>query len=446
SLACMSYNENLRRSPRRVCVFTHVYTLQCRSEPSSSQQHTDHRRDVYSTRNYVVPQVLRTHTVEKERERERETRNDGEVPVICQCPNKGMRLFPRGAAAVYKLLYTYEYLHIELMTHDSILLCDENEPFGRVDAQDESGRSWLHYFVARGLERSTEFLLLRHANPNVRDALGSSPLHVMCKRGVVTTLRGDSLMELFFRTCERLDRWVFFDVRDIEGRTELQWAVASCNPNAVGLLAAKYGRDLLRSRFVFPSADYFGEGLKPSWWLFEMGYNFKLKLVARVLDCVERLEKAGYELGRSDVLTIMRFFTKHGLFDRTAHLYDCLRNGRFYMAKNLMKKIMIQPDLSLRDLIQLSPKQAAKRLTFADYFDFANSWKLLGLGAGPSEACVMHLCEIMSRGFFRRCALYFFHEELICHRLPIEICEIIIDESIVNEDLCNICLAAEVES
>ncbi|KAL7301799.1 hypothetical protein TKK_0005787 [Trichogramma kaykai] len=321
----------------------------------------------------------------------------------------------------------------------SFLLSEENDEFVRVEVPD----GWLHYAVARGLEKYTEWLLLMEANPNATDALGSSPLHVMCKRGDVTTLRGDSLMELFFRTCDRLDRWVFYAVRDNEGRTELEWAVASCNPNAVGILAAKYGSDQLRSGFVFPSADYFGEGLKPS-WLFEMGYNFKLKLVARVLDCVERLEKEGYELGRSDVLTIMRFFTKHGLFDGTAHLYDCLRNGKCYLSKNLMKKITVCPGVSLHDLIQLPVKEAAKRITFADCFDFANSWKLLGLRAYLSEACVMHLCEIMSRKFFRKCALYFFYHELIGCRLPIEICETIIDESIVNKDLCNICLAAEV--
>uniref|UniRef100_A0ABD2XIC0 Uncharacterized protein n=1 Tax=Trichogramma kaykai TaxID=54128 RepID=A0ABD2XIC0_9HYME len=112
SLACTSYNENSRRSPRHVCVFTHVcmpVQSEPSSSPSSSAHTTDHRRDGYSTRNYVVPQVIRAHIraqASRERKRERETRNDGEVPVICQCPNKGMRLFPRGAAAtVYKLLY-----------------------------------------------------------------------------------------------------------------------------------------------------------------------------------------------------------------------------------------------------------------------------------------------------------------------------------------------------
>ncbi|KAL7305598.1 hypothetical protein TKK_0002328 [Trichogramma kaykai] len=54
---------------------------------------------------------------------------------------------------------------------------------------------------------------------------------------------------------------------------------------------------------------------------------------------------------------------------------------------------------------------------------------------------VKHLCEKLSRRFFRRYALDSFLD-LTRYQLPILCCEMILDESLINKDLYHICLAA----
>uniref|UniRef100_A0ABD2XCQ8 Uncharacterized protein n=1 Tax=Trichogramma kaykai TaxID=54128 RepID=A0ABD2XCQ8_9HYME len=62
----------------------------------------------------------------------------------------------------------------------------------------------------------------------------------------------------------------------------------------------------------------------------------------------------------------------------------------------------------------------------------------------PTESyfgVVKHLCEKLSRRFFRRYALDSFLD-LTRYQLPILCCEMILDESLINKDLYHICLAA----
>uniref|UniRef100_A0ABD2XKU3 F-box domain-containing protein n=1 Tax=Trichogramma kaykai TaxID=54128 RepID=A0ABD2XKU3_9HYME len=143
----------------------------------------------------------------------------------------------------------------------------------------------------------------------------------------------------------------------------------------------------------------------------------------------------------SEVLTIMKFFAKEGLFIKSVN-FDVTWSVRHY-AVHKMKETMIKEQMSVYDFIQLGPEEAAKQLTYADYYKFAQtcnkSWSFRA-----SETCAVHLCETMSRGFFRRCAVYPFWE-LIHKRLPLEICEMIL-EHLTNEDFYHICLVASGQS
>ncbi|KAL7303870.1 hypothetical protein TKK_0003992 [Trichogramma kaykai] len=96
--------------------------------------------------------------------------------------------------------------------------------------------------------------------------------------------------------------------------------------------------------------------------------------------------------------------------------------------------------LTLYDLIQLRPEEAAKRLKFSDYYEIQSSRQLKQMGKKYHEDCVLHLCEKLSRGFFRRWTLYPFWELIHC-RLPIECCEMI-TQHLRNEDLWHSYLVA----
>ncbi|KAL7296041.1 hypothetical protein TKK_0010596 [Trichogramma kaykai] len=157
-------------------------------------------------------------------------------------------------------------------------------------------------------------------------------------------------------------------------------------------------------------------------------------------------------MNRREALKIVEFFIKYKLFEKPEDLDEGWDNndvdddnddddddnddgdGDGDEAKDLLKS------LSLYDLIRLRPEEAAKLLTYKDYLELPYSNILCGLPFGPSEACHRHLCEKLSRGFFRRWSLELFWE-LTKYQLPILCCEMIIKD-LMNEDLCHICLAA----
>ncbi|KAL7306771.1 hypothetical protein TKK_0001133 [Trichogramma kaykai] len=138
----------------------------------------------------------------------------------------------------------------------------------------------------------------------------------------------------------------------------------------------------------------------------------------------------------------MKFFSECKLFKKLIDLKEYWYYN--YYDEPKAKKIMIIPSLSLYDLMQLRPEEAAKQLTFKDYFKFAWSDKLFELSKIYRKACALHLCEKLSMGFFRSWALHSFWK-LIHYRVPILCCHMILDE-LINEDLCNICLTTAIQS
>uniref|UniRef100_A0ABD2XJY3 PRANC domain-containing protein n=1 Tax=Trichogramma kaykai TaxID=54128 RepID=A0ABD2XJY3_9HYME len=299
----------------------------------------------------------------------------------------------------------------------------------QVDARDNSGNTALHLALRYNNEKAVESLLRRGADPNSANAEGSTALHVICMR-----YRDDDFVKTFFKINEDIQKTVQVDAKDKLGRTPLLLAVTNILPNMVDVLL-NHGTDL--SGFVFPPENHFEEHLK----IFEGGEDeFKLERVSSALAVVERLEKEGYELTRSDALTIMKIFAKYGLFHKSENLESLLSDECFVRKA---KKLMLIPSLSLYDSCRLRPDEAEKILKYKDYFEFVRASNYYFLPEGPCcRPCVEYLSEMMSRGFFRRWALKSF-SLLTHHRLPILCCEKIIDQ-LKNEELYGIGLAAEI--
>ncbi|CAB0037260.1 unnamed protein product [Trichogramma brassicae] len=281
------------------------------------------------------------------------------------------------------------------------------------DARDNEGNRPLHVAAKRGNDDTIELLLRRGADPNSANEEGQTPLHLVCQRLSRFDVCND-LTKLFFDVCDELNQTVRIDARDKFGLTALRWAVASVKPAAVDLLLDR-GADL--SGFVFPAVSHLVEACgdkRPDSNLL----NFKLKLASGLLVCVERLEKRGYELGRSDALTIMRFFAERKLFQKSG-------STRWYrypkFVGEALTKTKVKEGLSLQDLIEARPQEAKKLMTCRDYYDFACSRidPRLYPWSGAQKSCEVELYERASRGFFKLWALQPFWE-LIHYRLPIE--------------------------
>ncbi|CAB0030218.1 unnamed protein product [Trichogramma brassicae] len=213
-------------------------------------------------------------------------------------------------------------------------IIDELNQSVQVDARDNSGRTPMHLAVAQGLEKLVECLLRHGADPNLPTEEGSTPLHIICQRSHFYT---DKLSALFFKICHEVQRPVQIDAKDKKVRTPLQLAVANIMPDVVDVLLTN-GADL--SSFVFPAETRFEEFIMknkgPS-------IEFKLSTISRAVACVERLEEGGYELDRSDALTIMRVLAKHGLFEYSTKIEE-----RWFDDEELameMKIMMITPSI-----------------------------------------------------------------------------------------------------
>ncbi|CAB0030587.1 unnamed protein product [Trichogramma brassicae] len=294
-----------------------------------------------------------------------------------------------------------------------------------IDIRTREGDSPLHLALEYVEKDIAELLLRRGADPNSTNAEGSTPLHFICE----LEFRED-LAEMLFEICDEKHQVVRVDARDECGRTPLQYAVATIGPNVIDVLLDR-GADL--SSFVFPTESLFDE------CLVELKFC-KFLLASGLLATVDRLVRRGYELDRGEAATIMKIFAKCECFDKSTDDLD----ERWYddeEFRSKAKELTIKPNLSLDDLIRLRLEEAAKLVTYTDYFDFAkNGTHTLGLEEQHAEPCLLHLCEKLSRGFFRSWALYPFWE-LIHYRLPLECCEMVL-ANLNNEDLYHIYLAA----
>uniref|UniRef100_A0ABD2WU22 PRANC domain-containing protein n=1 Tax=Trichogramma kaykai TaxID=54128 RepID=A0ABD2WU22_9HYME len=295
----------------------------------------------------------------------------------------------------------------------------------RVNAQDRWGDTPLHLVIPCGDKEVFKILLRRGADPNLANKYGTTPLHVVCCR-----ICDDGLIQILFEICDEMQLTVQIDARDKSDKTPLQLAVANLLPNTVDGLLIR-GADI--TNCLFPTSIDTGFQIDPS-------LTCKMGVASGALAVAEQLEARGYSFSRSDALTIMKFFAKHDLFEKSSSdLEKYLRDDQEFASR--AKKAMILPSLSLYDLIHLRPEEEEKLLTYRDYFVFAGQYyKLMKIPKRQKENCILHLCEKLSRGFFRRWALDPFYE-LIHKRLPILCCEQILAK-LNNRDLCNIYLVA----
>ncbi|XP_023316577.1 tankyrase-2-like [Trichogramma pretiosum] len=300
----------------------------------------------------------------------------------------------------------------------------------KVNAQDKWGWTPLHSALLRNNEKVAKFLLRKGSDPNLANKNGWTPLHFISK----THYDNFDLVNKLFEISNKKEQLVLVDARDINGRTPLQLAVANFLPGVVNALL-DHGAEL--SSFVFPHLNHLKNCFKS-----HRIEEFKLISTSGAMPVIECLEKRGYVVDRSNAMNIMKLFIEQGLFAKSADVKINWCDEQEFVNKT--KAVKINSSLSLYDLIRLRPEKAVKLVTYADCLAFSHSMELSKLPRRPKEACTAHLCEIMSRRFFRRWALESFWK-LIWYRLPIECCEMIM-EPLMNEDLYNICLADQNQS
>ncbi|XP_014232834.2 uncharacterized protein LOC106656396 [Trichogramma pretiosum] len=196
-------------------------------------------------------------------------------------------------------------------------------PMVQVDALDKFGRTPLHYTVMveyKVVQVHIQMLLENGANPNLADLDGLTPLHLICQRKYDV-----ELIEPFFKICDKNHQLVQVDPQDNRGRTPLYYAVANLFPNNVDCLLNR-GADL--SKFVFPTESDFEEGMKV--WL-GRHYDYKLRIASGAMGVLDNLEERGYELEQNNVLMIMKWYAKYGLFEKSEELEKCLEDEEFML-------------------------------------------------------------------------------------------------------------------
>ncbi|KAL7300813.1 hypothetical protein TKK_0006378 [Trichogramma kaykai] len=149
-------------------------------------------------------------------------------------------------------------------------ISDEKHRAVHVNAQDKLGRTPLYMAVENKHRMLVELLLTKGSDPNLAEAKGMTPLHLICPR-----LNDDNVgkcLKIFINICYKNHRKLQVDVQDKFGKTPLQLAVTNLMPEAVNVLL-DHGADL--SKFIFPTEDDFFERFDPQ-YAFRLGFKLVL--------------------------------------------------------------------------------------------------------------------------------------------------------------------------
>ncbi|XP_023318892.1 serine/threonine-protein phosphatase 6 regulatory ankyrin repeat subunit A-like [Trichogramma pretiosum] len=242
-----------------------------------------------------------------------------------------------------------------------------------VDAQDESGNTPLHYAVKISGDRVLIRLLLKSggANLNATNAEGLTP---------VETIYGnhsqDGLVDMLYKmSCEfKQPLRMRLDAPYDGTRSLLQWAVASLRPKLVDVYLRSTSDP---ASFKFPSVQDFDELYVNTHVLqermtreqersprlrkeFEHQKNaHRLAVILDATSIVRRLQHKGYELKRSDALTLMKVFHKLGF--AFGDPVESFNQDKF---TDSSKRIMIGKSVSLHDFMHLPLERTFKLVTF----------------------------------------------------------------------------------
>uniref|UniRef100_A0ABD2XPE1 Ankyrin repeat protein n=1 Tax=Trichogramma kaykai TaxID=54128 RepID=A0ABD2XPE1_9HYME len=146
-----------------------------------------------------------------------------------------------------------------------------------------TGNLPLHFALRFNNEEVFELLMRGGADPNLVNAKGLTPLHMIANK-----LDDDNAVDFFFKTCDKKNHLVPIDPLDNRGRTPLS---------------------------------------KP--WPETRWDDYRLILASGALGVVEHLEKRGYQMERSDAMTIMKFFVKYKVFEKSANIEKCFNDEEF---------------------------------------------------------------------------------------------------------------------
>ncbi|CAB0044487.1 unnamed protein product [Trichogramma brassicae] len=90
----------------------------------------------------------------------------------------------------------------------------------QINVPDKKGDTPLHLALESGNTWASEILLERGADPNLVNAEGSTPLHIMCQK-----TEGYKLVEIFFEIVDDIGKPVWVNVPDKKGNTPLHLAI-----------------------------------------------------------------------------------------------------------------------------------------------------------------------------------------------------------------------------
>ncbi|CAB0028972.1 unnamed protein product [Trichogramma brassicae] len=429
--------------------------------------------------------------------------NEGNTPLfLALCHSNGRSaefLLSRGADPNAANDEGRTPLHVACDRYDSDMLseccriCDESSRPLLIDAQDRWGDAPLHWALLHGASETAELLLRRGADPNLANAKGETPLHVICN----ATYYEHELTKMFFEVNDELKRVVQLDVRDEEGNAPLHLA---------GLRGRKDLLELLLRRGADPNLANDRDGTRPLHVVCHRDQWRSDSLARSFFEICDELNRpvpvdAPDQLGRTALQWAVAGASPRAvdaLLDRGADpssfvfpadapvadgwanpdwrsaidkltlasvilaIVERLAERGYQLDRGEAAKIMnalvryelfegvvgeAAGDLDVRDhdIYRLRPEEARKLFTYEDCHEYA--WSLetwcedLPERSAGRLACALHLCEKLWRGFFRSWALYPLWD-LIGQRLPLECCQTII-ENLNNEDAWRICSAAE---